>query len=237
MISNKKINQFENHIGYNFKNKELLVESLIHPSFIKDSKVKKVNKANNVLTNNNFERLEFLGDRVLGLAISSIIYNKFKNNNEGDLSKRLSYLVQKNFLHKISEDLKIDNILKYIFKKNEKMNISILADSIESLIGAIYLDGGFPNAKKFIKKVWGPYLDIEDQNIQDSKTKLQELSQQKIKKLPEYDLIKKEGPSHSPLFTVSLKVLNLKKIKADGSSIREAEKNAAKIALHLLNEK
>ena len=117
------------------------------------------------------------------------------------------------------------------------MNISILADSIESLIGAIYLDGGFLSTKKFIKKVWGPYLDIKDQNMQDSKTKLQELSQQKLKKLPEYSLTKKEGPPHSPLFTISLKVLNLKKIKASGSSIREAEKNAAKIALNLLNEK
>jgi len=117
------------------------------------------------------------------------------------------------------------------------MNISILADSIESLIGAIFLDGGFNNAKKFVNKIWGPYFDINEQNMQDSKTKLQELSQQKLKKLPEYNLVKKEGPSHSPIFTVSLKVLNLKKIKTNGSSIREAEKNAAKIALSLLNEK
>ena len=231
MISIKKINQFQKHIGYNFKNKNLLIESLLHPSFIKE------NKKNKIISVSEFERLEFLGDRVLGLAISSIIFNKFSKNNEGDLSKRLSYLVLKNFLHKISIDLKINDILKFSSKKNEKMNISILADSIESLIGAIYLDGGFSNANKFIKKVWGPYLDIKDHNIQDSKTKLQELSQQKIKKLPEYNLIKKEGPSHSPLFTVSLKVLNLKKIKASGYSIREAEKNSAKIALQLLNEK
>ncbi|MBT5213420.1 MAG: ribonuclease III [Pelagibacteraceae bacterium] len=231
MISNKNIDKFEKHIGYIFKNKNLLIESLIHPSFIKDNKINKVS------TFSNFERLEFLGDRVLGLAISAIIYKKFSNNNEGDLSKRLSYLVQKNFLHKISVDLKMNNILKYTFKKNEKMNISILSDSIESLIGAIYLDGGFLNAKKFIKKIWGPYFDIKDQNIQDSKTKLQEISQQKLKKLPDYELIKKEGPSHSPLFTVSLKVLNLKKIKANGGSIREAEKNAAKIALQLLDAK
>mgnify|MGYP001604908513 FL=1 len=231
MISNKNIDKFEKHIGYIFKNKNLLIESLIHPSFIKDNKINKVS------TFSNFERLEFLGDRVLGLAIAAIIYKKFSSNNEGDLSKRLSYLVQKNFLHKISVDLKMNNILKYTFKKNEKMNISILSDSIESLIGAIYLDGGFLNAKKFIKKIWGPYFDIKDQNIQDSKTKLQEISQQKLKKLPDYELIKKEGPSHSPLFTVSLKVLNLKKIKANGGSIREAEKNAAKIALQLLDAK
>ena len=231
MISDKKIKKFEIVIGSIFKNKKLLINSLIHPSSlvaIKKNKIKIVN---------DFERLEFLGDRVLGLAISSIIYGKFKENNEGDLSKKLSYLVQKNFLHKISIDLKIDDILNYSFKKNEKMNVSILADSIESLIGAIYLDGGFANAKKFINKFWGPYFDIKEKNMQDFKTKLQELSQQKSKKLPEYNLVKKEGPSHSPLFTVSLKVLNLKKIKASGSSIREAEKNAAKTALSLLNDK
>ena len=228
MISNKKIIQFENHIGYFFKNKKLLINALVHPSYLVE------NKKN---IENDFERLEFLGDRVLGLAISSIIYGKFKKNNEGDLSKKLSYLVQKNFLHKISIDLKITNILKFNYKKNEKMNISILADSIESLIGAIYLDGGFNNAKTFINNIWKPHLDISEQNMQDSKTKLQELSQQKSKKLPEYSLVKKDGPAHSPIFTVSLKVLNLKKIKASGPSIREAEKNAAKTALTLLNDK
>ena len=230
MISTKKISQFEKRIGYIFKNKQLLINSLTHPSYLVDKK-----KIKSGITN-DFERLEFLGDRVLGLAISAIIYRKFSQNNEGDLSKKLSYLVQKNFLHKISIKLKINNFLKYNFKKNEKMNISILADSIESLIGAIYLDGGFSNAKKFINEIWGPYLDINEQNMQDPKTKLQEISQQKLKKLPEYNLIKKDGPSHSPIFTISLKVLNLKKIKASGSSIREAEKNAAKIALELLNE-
>jgi ribonuclease-3 len=229
MISDKKINKFETTIGYIFKNKELLNNSLVHPSSLTDKK----NKTKVV---NDFERLEFLGDRVLGLAISSIIYKRFAKNNEGDLSKRLSYLVQKNFLHKISIDLKIEKILDYSFKKNEKMNLSILADSIESLIGAIYLDGGFGNAKKFISRFWGPYFDINEINIQDFKTKLQELSQQKSKKLPEYNLVKKKGPSHSPEFTVSLKVLNLKKIKASGTSIREAEKNAAKTALILLND-
>ncbi len=230
MISDKKINKFENIIGYIFKDKKILISSLTHPSFLVDNKKNKINIPN------DFERLEFLGDRVLGLAISSVIYKKFINNNEGDLSKKLSYLVQKNFLYKISTDLKIDNILKYNSKKNEKMNMSILADSIESLIGAIYLDGGFLSAKKFIKKIWGPYLDINEQNMQDAKTKLQELSQQKIKKLPEYSLIGKEGPAHSPIFTVALKVLNLKKIRANGSSIRDAEKKAAKIALSKLDD-
>ena len=231
MISKKKIEQLEKIISYHFKNKKILESALVHPSYIIENKKKKIKESS------DFERLEFLGDRVLGLAISSIIYKKFNKNNEGDLSKKLSYLVQKNFLHKISINLKIDRFLKFSSKKNEKMNISILADSIESLIGALYLDGGFINAKKFINFTWGPYLDIEDKNMQDPKTKLQELSQQKLKKLPDYNLIKKEGPSHSPTFTIALKVLNLKKIISSGSTIREAEKNAASIALKIINEK
>ena len=99
MISNKKLTAFENRIGYIFKNKQILINSLIHPSYLID---KKKNISNYL---NDFERLEFLGDRVLGLAISSIIYKKFSNNNEGDLSKKLSYLVQKNFLHIIATNL------------------------------------------------------------------------------------------------------------------------------------
>jgi len=231
MISKKTINQLEEIISYSFKNKKLLENALIHPSYITENKKKIVKDIS------DFERLEFLGDRVLGLAISSIIYKKFNKNNEGDLSKKLSYLVQRNFLHKISINLKIERFLKFSSKKNNKMNISILSDSIESLIGALYLDGGFISAKKFIKSTWGPYLDIDDKNMQDPKTNLQEISQQKLKKLPEYNLIKKEGPSHSPTFTISLKVLNLNKIISSGSSIRDAEKNAASIALKQINEK
>ena len=230
MISDKKINLLEEIISYNFKDKRLLKSALVHPSYVSE------NKKNLSRETSNFERLEFLGDRVLGLAISSIIFKKFNKNNEGDLSKKLSYLVQKNFLHKISTKLKLEKFLKFSSKNNDKMNISILADSVESLIGALYLDGGFKNAKKFIQSTWGPYFDIEEKNMQDPKTKLQELSQQKIKKLPDYKLIKKEGPSHSPIFTISLKVLNLKKIITSGSTIREAEKNAASIALKNINE-
>lgn len=230
MITKKNISIFEKKIGHSFKNKEILTASLIHPSFTKDHKIKK-----NII-HSEFERLEFLGDRVLGLVISSLIYSRFISLNEGDLSKKLSYLVQKNFLYKISTELSLNNILKFSFKKqNEKMNVSILADAVEALIGAIYIDGGYKSSIKFIKMYWGPYLNVQASNLQDPKTKLQEISQQKSKKIPAYKLIKKHGSSHSPTFTVSLKVLNLKQIKARGTSIREAEKNAALVALEMFN--
>ena len=231
MISKQNLNSFEKIIGYRFKNKSLLSQSLTHPSFFKDS--------NSIEKNNNqFERLEFLGDRVLGLIIASLIFNINKSLNEGDLSKKYSYLVQKNFLHKISLKLNIDNVLLYNFKKNnKKMLISIQSDAVESIIGAIFIDGGYNASYKFIKKFWLPYLNVKISKTQDPKTTLQEISQQKIKKLPEYKLINKKGPSHSPLFTVSLKVLNLNQIKAEGLSIREAERKAANEALKIINEK
>ena len=123
----------------------------------------------------------------------------------------------------------IQDFLQYDFKKkNNKMLVSILSDSVESLIGAIFIDGGYKSSFKFINKFWNSYLDIDIYNIQDPKTKLQELSQQISKRLPDYKLIKKKGPSHSPIFTINLKVLGLKKIIAEGTSIREAEKKATK---------
>ena len=117
------------------------------------------------------------------------------------------------------------------------MLVSIFSDTVESLIGAIFIDGGYNSAYNFVKKYWSSYLNIKISKTLDAKTTLQELSQQKSKKLPEYKLIKREGPSHSPIFTISLKVLNLKKIESFGSSIREAETKAAKKALNIINEK
>ena len=219
-------------IEYSFKNKENLRNSLIHPSSYKDKKNKPINHLY------EFERLEFLGDKILGLSIASLIFYQFNDFNEGSLTKKLSYLVQRDFLYKIALELKLDNFLRYSRKReNNRMNKSILADSVESLIGSIFVDGGYNSAFKFIKKFWSPYLNLQESNEQDPKTKLQEISQQKFKKLPEYKLIKKTGPSHSPVFTVSLKVLKMKLVKASGRSIREAQKEAAKKILDLISGK
>ena len=227
------LKKFENLIKFDFKNKQNLIDALTHPSYQRLSKIDKLN------SKNYFERLEFLGDRVLGLVVSTLIFNKFNNLNEGDLSKKLSFLVKKEFLQKIALEIQIDKFLNYSYKKNlNTMNFSILADSVESLIGSIYIDSGYKSCVEFIKIFWEPYLDIEGSNKQDPKTELQEISQNKKKSLPIYKVVNKEGFSHLPIFTVSLKVLSLKIIEATGKSIREAEKNAAIIALsELKNEK
>ena len=221
MINKKNLDIFQKKINYKFKDPSILKQSLTHPSYFIDRK----NIKNH---SNQFERFEFLGDRVLGLIIAFLLFDKFQDSNEGDLSKKYSYLVQKNFLYKISLDLSIDEILLYNYKyNNKKMIKSILSDSVESLIGSIYIDGGYRSSFNFIKKFWMPHLNIKISKAQDPKTTLQEISQQKLKKLPEYKLIKRKGPAHSPLFTIQLNVLNLNKIFAEGSSIREAERIAA----------
>ena len=172
------------------------------------------------------------------MTIAFLIFEKFTTLNEGDLTKKFSYLVQQEFLYKIALEIKIDKILKYSYKKeNIRMNTSILADAVESLIGTIFIDSGYKASFKFIKYIWEPYLDVEASNEQDPKTKLQEISQYKFKTLPKYSFIKREGPPHSPLFTVALLVLDFEEIEATGNSKREAEKNAAKIALRKINAK
>ena len=232
MILERNITYFERVIKFNYKDKNNLIKSLTHPS------IEKINKNKNKKILNDFERLEFLGDRILGLIIANLIYNKFKENNEGELSKKLAYLVQKDFLYKIALEIEIDKILQYSCTKNDfRMNKSILADSVESLIGGIFIDSGYKASIKFISYIWGPYLDVDKSNEQDAKTQLQEISQSKKKILPKYSLLKREGSPHSPIFTVSLEVLNLKYIQAQGKSKQEAEKNAAIIALKLINEK
>ena len=231
MINADKIIKFEKIIKYTFKDKDNLKKALFHPSHYKEKKNKKL------LVKNEFERLEFLGDRVLGLTIASLIFVKFKEFDEGYLSKKYSYLVQKNFLYKISLELNLDKFLIFSFNKNYRMNKSILSDSVESLIGSVFVDGGYNSAFQFINLFWKPYLDIQESIEQDPKTKLQELSQQKFKILPEYNLIKREGTPHEPTFTVSLKALKLNKIIASGDSKKEAEKEAAKKILKIFNDK
>ena len=233
MITIRQINKIQKILHYKFNNIENLKNSLIHPSIFK---YKQKPKLNNIY---EFERLEFLGDRVLGLVVASLIFKKFNYYNEGDLSKKFSFLVQRDFLYQIALEVNLENYLIYIKNKKSKSRIgkSILADSFESLIGAIYVDGGYNKSFTFIKRMWSPHLNNLISDDVDPKSKLQEMTQKKYKKLPEYSLFKKEGPPHSPKFTISLNALSFKNIKATGNSIREAEKNAAKKVLSILNEK
>ena len=214
-----KVDEFERKINYKFKNKSLVNLALTHSSF----KNKK---------NKNYERLEFLGDRVLSLVISEHLFLKYPNENEGALSKRLSNLVSKQTLLEVANEIGIKEMLKIdIFEKRNlklKKNISILSDVCESLIGAIYLDSNLENAKKFISNYWEKKISKNILPPQDPKSLLQEVVQKKGLDLPKYNLKKKEGPPHSPGFEIEVSLKGIRKFSATSKTIKDAEINAAK---------
>jgi len=214
-----KVDEFEKRINYKFKNKSLIDLALTHSSF----KNKK---------NKNYERLEFLGDRVLSLVISERLFLKYPDENEGALSKRLADLVSKQALLEVANEIGIKEMLKIdLFeKKNLKLrkNISILGDVCESLIGAIYLDSDLKNVKKFISKHWEKKISKNIFPPHDPKSLLQEVAQKKGLDLPKYNLKKKEGPPHSPRFKIEVSLKGIKEFSATAKTIKDAEINAAK---------
>ncbi len=220
----KNFNQFEKKIGYNFNNINLLIQSLTHKSF-------------DPIKNN--EKLEFLGDRVLGLIISKNLLKTFPNDNEGDLDKKLASLVNRKQCVKIANKLNLSEFILIRNSKNKKQEIEnkILSDSIESIIGAIYLDQGFEKVEKFILDHWREDIIKRTITERDAKTKLQELSLKVDKSLPIYKLIENKGPRHKPIIKVSVKIKNSKVIVAIGNSKKEAEQNAAKKLLDIIKSK
>ena len=220
----KNFNQFEKKIGYNFNNINLLIQSLTHKSF-------------DPIKNN--EKLEFLGDRVLGLIISKNLLKTFPNDNEGDLDKKLASLVNRKQCVKIANKLNLSEFILIRNSKNKKQEIEnkILSDSIESIIGAIYLDQGFEEVEKFILDHWREDIIKRTITERDAKTKLQELSLKVNKSLPIYKLIENKGPRHKPIIKVSVKIKNSKVVVAIGNSKKEAEQNAAKKLLDIIKLK
>ncbi len=210
----KNLANFQKRIGINFHNQKLLTKSFTHKSY-------------NPVENN--EKLEFLGDRVLGLVISQNLLKFFPNDKEGDLDKKLASLVNKKQCAVIAKDI---NLQEYILIKNSNNNTNIenkvLSDCLESVIGCIYLDQGLDIAEKFIIKNWRKYLNKSLITERDSKTRLQEYSLKHYKLLPVYKLIYNKGPRHKPLIKVSVKIKDSKNIIAIGNSKKEAEQKAAK---------
>ena len=218
----KKIKEIEKIIKYNFKKSTLLETALTHKSF-----------DNNV----NNEKLEFLGDRVLGLVISEKLLNKFPNEKEGVIDKKFANLVNKKTCLIIARKI---NLKKFILlgsshKKLERSADKIISDCLEAIVGAIYLDGGLKTVEKFILNFWDEFLLKSTVTLIDSKTKLQEFSLKKFKELPKYVFFKKSGPQHRPLFKTEVQIPNSKKIIGIGSSKKNAQQNAAAKLLKILN--
>jgi ribonuclease-3 len=218
----KKIKEIEKIIKYNFKRISLLETALTHKSF--DSNI-------------NNEKLEFLGDRVLGLVISEKLLDKFPEEKEGIIDKKFANLVNKKTCLLVARKI---NLKKYILlgashKKPERSADKIISDCLEAIVGAIYLDGGLKPVEKFILNFWEEFLIKSNVTLIDSKTKLQEFSLKKFKELPKYVFFKKTGPQHRPLFKTEVQIPNSKKIVGIGSSKKNAQQNAAAKLLKILN--
>ena len=208
------IKKIENTIKVDFKDKELLIKSLTHKSFD---------------DNYNNEKLEFLGDRVIGLAISKKLLNLYPNEKEGIIDKKFSNLVNKKTCTDIAIQLKLKNFIRTgpSFKKQKFTNDKILSDCCEALIGAIYLDQGFAISEKFILENWKKFIKKSKITQIDPKTRLQEYSLKKYKKLPIYKMSKQMGPNHNPFFKVQVQISESKKYFGYGKSKKVAQKNAA----------
>ena len=210
-----KIKNLETLINIKFKNISLLENSMIHKSFDKI---------------NNNEKLEFLGDRVLGLVIAKKLLEVYPDEKEGILDKKFANLVNKKACAKIGLNL---NLKKFMtlgdsYKGLKRSDDKILSDCLEALIGAIFLDSGLNISEKFILKYWNEYIIKSELTLIDPKTKLQEYSLKNFKKLPLYKMQKKSGPQHNPIFKVEVRIQDSKIFTASGSSKKNAEQNAAK---------
>jgi len=221
-----KINyqNLEKKIKVIFKNKDLLIKSLTHKSYNKE---------------NNNEKIEFLGDRVLGLVIAKKLLEIYPNEKEGILDKKFASLVNKKTCLEIAKKIELDRyILTFDFKKKKhQIEDKVIADSCEALIGSIYLDKGLQAVEKIILDLWNSHIKDSVITQIDSKTKLQEFSLKKFKKLPTYKLISNTGPRHKPLFKVGVKLLDSKLFMAEGKSKKDAEQNAAMLCLNQLKIK
>ena len=219
-------------LGYTFRNTALVVQAFRHASYVNE-------QSDSNLKDN--ERLEFLGDAVLDLAVSHLLMEKNSQANEGELSRYRSMVVDEAGLHDVATRLELGRYL--LLGKGEDQSLgrekpSILADVTEALIGAIYLDGGFDVAKMVIENLFAPLLTKvgTDDLIQDYKSLLQEFTQQAFKSLPKYRLMEETGPAHDKMFRIALAVNGIVLAEGTGKSKKEAEQRAAKEAFFRLNE-
>ena len=219
-----KINyqNLEKKIKVNFKNKKLLVQSLTHKSFDKS---------------NNNEKIEFLGDRVLGLVMAKKLLEIYPNEKEGILDKKYASLVNKKTCLEIAKKIELEKYVLTFNLGNKKRAIEdkVLSDSCEALIGAVYLDQGFSATEKVILNLWSKQIKNSVVTHIDAKTKLQEFSLKKFKKLPLYKVISNTGPKHKPLFKVGVRLEDTKYYISQGKSKKDAEQNAAILCLNDVN--
>lgn len=224
MTAPRSPNDLQSEIGYRFKDADLLDRALTHASFAEGVKRKPDN-----------ERLEFLGDRVLGLLTAEWLLERFPDATEGDLARSLNQMVNRRTCARVGKVFDLGAYIK--LSKSEARNggrtkASIIGNAVEALLGAMYLDGGLDQVRPFYRRVWA---DIDVGTGRDPKTGLQEWAQAKGLPVPTYDIVDRSGPDHAPVFTVAVSVKGYMPFKADGQNKQTAEREAAKTALKSLD--
>ena len=214
--------ELEKNLGYCFKNKKLLSQALTHRSYSND-------------ITQNYERLEFLGDRVLGVAMAHLLYNLFPSEPEGDLSPRFTRLVRKEAVAEVALELGLD---KYIKVDNPELcrNENVLCDVAEAVIGAICIEAGFTTAIEFVDRHWRHLINKSSEPVKDSKTLFQELTHHLKLGTPEYRLLKKEGSEHEPYFHIEAVICKYSAV-GFGKSKKLAEQEAAAKLITVLEQK
>jgi ribonuclease-3 len=224
------LNELNKKLDYNFKNPEMIIQAFRHSSYVNE-------QTDSDLKNN--ERLEFLGDAVLDLAISHVLMELFQDSKEGDLSKYRATVVNENGLYQVAQSLGLGEYLT--LGKGEEVTggrkrPSILANTMEAVLGALYLDAGFEKTKEIIQRLFSPLLEgIEtERTVNDFKSQLQEFTQEVYKTRPEYVLVGESGPPHDKTFRVALHLQGKIMAEDEGKSKKEAEQKAAKKAFECL---
>ena len=222
-LSFTQIKELETILKYTFSDKNLLSKALLQSGSVQ-----------NQLESN--ERMEFLGDRVLALAIAEILHTKFCNENEGDLSYRLTSLVRADSLELVANNLRIEKHIQIPAGEiplSSQRRKSILSNTCEAIIAAIFLDGGYETVLRFIRLHWQDLINKDLTPQKDPKTLLQEWAQSRKLPIPNYKTLKQIGPDHNPEFTVEVSIAtkHLQNFRAKGMSKRLAETHAAILLL------
>lgn len=215
---------FSDRLGHRFSRPELLLRALTHPS------VSTPNRSNN-------QRLEFLGDRVLGLVMAEALFKADRDAREGQLAPRYNALVRKETCAQIARDLDLGAVLKLgrsEMKTGGRRKEALLGDAMEAVIAAIYLDAGYEAARDFILRRWKNLIDTVEEDARDPKTTLQEWAQARGAPPPRYVEVARSGPDHAPRFTIEVQLETGQSAQAEAGSKRQAEQAAAKALLERL---
>jgi ribonuclease-3 len=226
----KELQLFERHTGIRFRELEFLNQAFTHRSFANELGE----------TGENNERLEFLGDSVLGLVVSHYLYERLPDQPEGELARIKSFVVSEASLSEIARGLRVDNYIligrgeEYSGGRSKK---TILADCLEAIIGAYYLDSGFVASERFIKSMLIPEITkvLEDRHAKDYKTMLQEHVQKRLKTYPKYKVVQKTGPDHDKTFWIEVHVGDKSYGAGKGKNKKEAEQEAARLAYEAMH--